>query len=87
MNVSVVSSSHELFSLWGGETAWEIEMTLLVCTSLALHSHPLKLFTLPFPVGIWGGEDGTLEQTAWDWQEGRGAERVPRPSHAFSSFY
>lgn len=66
MNTSVVSSSHELFSLWDGETAWENEVTLLVCTSLALHSHPLKLFALPFSVGIWGGPWSKLLGTGRD---------------------
>lgn len=55
MNISVVSSAHELFSPWGGEKASEIEETLLVCTSLALHSHPLKLLASLFSVGIWRG--------------------------------
>lgn len=63
MTISVVSPSQELFSLWDGETAWEIEMTLLVCTSLAPHSHPLKLVTF-----LCRNLRGTLEQTAWDWQ-------------------
>lgn len=87
MNISVVSSSLEFFSLWHGGTAWEIEMTLLDCTSLALHSHTLKLFALPFHVGIRGGALGasSLGRAGTCPREKRGAECVSRSSH-FSFF-
>lgn len=83
MTISVVSLSHEPFSLWDGETAWELETTLFGCTCRALQNHPLKSLALPW------------QHTAWRWQgrarsrdQGsagqRRAERVSRSSHSSS---
>lgn len=89
VNISVVSLSHEVFSLWDGETAWELETTLLGCTCRALQNHPRKSLALPLSAGI-GEPCSTLPGAGGDAPQRRcragqsRAERVSRSSRSSS---